>query len=143
VASAGERDVSPDEPPLPIHPGLRSRFRLAAAKIEWTPTLEAPDRPPGPLRRRARIGEEEAWVEEWGSAADGGLRVDSGPLGALVLMLACDQRGVPTTMGASHAGRDAGFPAGAIVAVWGTGPAPTDARPRLQDIVDLARYALE
>ena len=69
--------------------------------------------------------------------------MDSGPLGALVLMLAIDRRGLPTTLGASHAGRDPAFPAGSIVAVWGTGSPPSDDQPRFEDVVDLSRYALE
>jgi hypothetical protein len=69
--------------------------------------------------------------------------VDSGPLGALVLMLAVERRGIPSGLGAVHAGRDPAFPAGAIVAIWGDGPVPEDERPRPEDVVDLARYALE
>jgi hypothetical protein len=68
--------------------------------------------------------------------------VDSSPVGALVLILAVDGRGVPDALGAVHAQRDPAFPSGAIVAVWGNGPAPDDERPRLEDLVELARYAL-
>jgi hypothetical protein len=135
--------MSPDGPALPIHPGLRARFRTAGAQIEWAPTLHVPDRPTNHRRRRARLREEEAHVEEWGSESAGGVMVDSGPLGALVLMLALDRRGVPTAWGALHAGRDPAFPAGAIVAIWGPEIAPADDQPRFQDVVDLARYALE
>ncbi len=69
--------------------------------------------------------------------------VDSGPLGALVLMLAVVQRGAPSALGAVHAARDPAFPAGAIVAVWGAESVPEDERPRPEDVIDLARYALE
>jgi hypothetical protein len=143
VAGAEGGDLTADEPPLPVHPGLRTRFRVAGERIEWIPTVPSPDRPAPERRRRARLREEEALIEEWGSATEGGLRVESGPLGALVLMLAFDRRGVPTSLGASHAGQDPAFPSGAIVAVWGDGLAPTDDRPRFEDVVDLARYALE
>jgi hypothetical protein len=68
--------------------------------------------------------------------------VDSSPIGALVLVLAVDGRGLPAALGAVHAGRDPAFPSGAIVAVWGKGPVPLDEHPRLEDLVELARYAL-
>lgn len=135
--------MSADPPPLPLNPGLRTRFRLAGEKIAWIPTVSSPELPRPRMRRRAQLREEEAVVEEWGSETDGGLMVESGPLGALVLLLAFDRRGLPTTLGASYAGHAPGFPSGAIVAIWGSDPAPTDERPRFQDVVDLARYALE
>jgi len=84
-----------------------------------------------------------ARVEEWGSETDGGLMVDSGPLGALVLIIVIDGRGTPRALGALHADRDPAFPSGALVAVWGHGLAPEDEHPRLRDLVELARYALE
>jgi hypothetical protein len=135
--------MRPAPDPWAIHPGLRTRFVSAGERIAWTPilTLES-----GPNVRRARVAharEEEARVEEWGSEADGGVMVESSPLGALVLMLAVDRRGAPAGLGALHAGRDPSFPSGAIVAVWGAGPVPEDERPRPADVVDLARYALE
>jgi hypothetical protein len=135
--------VSPDGPSLPLHPGLRARFRSAGAKIEWTPTVTGPDRPAERRRQQVRLHEDEAHIEEWGTESVGGMMVDSAPLGALVLMLALDRRGVPTAWGATHAGRDPAFPEGAIVAIWGPGEAPADEQPRFEDVVDLARYALE
>ena len=81
-------------------------------------------------------------MERWGTEAHGGVAADSGPLGALAVLLETDRRGVPTALGAQEAGRDPAFPSGSIVAVWGDGPVPTDARPRLTDLVELARYAL-
>ncbi len=97
--------MRPAPDPWAIHPGLRTRFVSAGERIAWTPilTLES-----GPNVRRARVAhalEEEARVEEWGSEADGGVMVESSPLGALVLMLAVDRRGLPP--GSARSTRDA------------------------------------
>jgi hypothetical protein len=135
--------VSASEGPWGIHPGLRARFVSAGERIAWKPSVEAPTRPSGRRGRVAVFREETARVEEWGSDTDGGVMVDSGPLGALVLMLTVHRRGIPRAIGAVLAGRDPAFPSGAIVAVWGDGPVPEDERPRPEDVVDLARYALE
>ena len=70
------------------------------------------------------------------------LRVDAGPVGALVLLLEMDRRGLPSGLGAADGSRDPAFPSGALVAVWGSGTVPADSRPQLSDLVDLARYAL-
>jgi len=135
--------MNPTEPPLAIHPGLRARFIAAGAKIEWKPAAVAASRPPERRPQIACLRDDEARVEEWGTEIEGGTMVDSGPLGALALVLAIDRRGPPSALGALHGGRDPAFPSGAIVAVWGTGSVPEDERPRLADVVDLARYALE
>ncbi|HTW56027.1 MAG TPA: hypothetical protein VMG36_06260 [Thermoplasmata archaeon] len=127
---------------LPVDAGLLSRFRDAGAKVAWRPAPARPRRAAGRVARIAHLHDEEARVEEWGAGPRGGIAVDSGPLGALLLVLAADRRGVPTAIGAHEAGRDPAFPSGSVVAVWGDGPVPTDARPRLADLIELARYAL-
>jgi len=81
-------------------------------------------------------------VETWGTARSGGIAVDSGPVGALALLLEADVRGVPHALGAANAGRDPAFPSGALVATWGSKAPPADSRPTLRDLVELARYAL-
>ena len=81
-------------------------------------------------------------MEEWGRGKRVGLAVDSGPVGALVVLLEIDRRGAPSALGAENAGRNAAFPSGAIVAAWGKVTVPTDSRPHVQDLVELARYAL-
>jgi len=127
---------------LAIDPGLLARFREAGGKIAWRAALK---KGPQPAVRRARVAhlhDEEARVEESGRGARVRVAVDSGPLGALVLLLEIDRRGSPSAIGAHEAGRDPAFPSGAIVAVWGGGPVPEDSRPGLTDLVDLARYAL-
>ncbi|HTP54485.1 MAG TPA: hypothetical protein VML94_05960 [Thermoplasmata archaeon] len=128
--------------PLPIDEGLLGRFRDAGAKIAWRPAPRGPKRPAGRAGRIAYLHDEEARVERWGTEPRASIAVDSGPLGALVLLLEIDRRGTPTALGAAEAGRDPAFPSGAIVAAWGSDPVPTDARPRLADLVELARYAL-
>jgi len=81
-------------------------------------------------------------VETWGTARSGGVAVDSGPVGALALLLEADTRGLPSALGAANAGRDPAFLAGSLVAMWGPTPPPYDTRPTLRDVVELARYAL-
>jgi hypothetical protein len=88
------------------------------------------------------LNDEEARVEQWGTGKRVGIAVDSGPVGALVILLEMDRRGPATALGAENAGRDAAFPSGAIFATWGDGRVPVDSRPRVQDLVELARYAL-
>lgn len=143
VAGTGGHGLSPTGEPFAISPGLRARFVAAGERIAWRTVPTTSHRPADRRGRTALLREDEARVEEWGSETDGGLAVDSGPLGALVLMLAVHRRGPPAGIGALHAGRDPAFPSGAIVAVWGDGPVPDDEHPRLGDVVDLARYALE
>jgi hypothetical protein len=127
---------------LPIDPGLLERFRHAAPEIRWRPA------PGGSARRRAssariaHLHDEEARVERWGTDRAGGVAVDSGPVGALVLLLEADRRGLPTSLGAAEAGHDRSFPSGALYALWGPGTVPTDSVPELRDLVELARYAL-
>jgi len=131
--------------PLPVDAGLLARFRSAGAEIAWR---VAPASGAGGGKRKGRparvahLNDDEARVER--SEGRGALRltVDSGPVGALVVILEADRRGPPSALGALDAGRDPGFSNGAIVAVWGPGDAPADARPRFSDLVELARYAL-
>jgi len=128
--------------PLAIDPGLRARFRAAGSEIAW----KTPSGPGPTVRGRtaaiAHLHDEEARVERWGRGVRAGLAVDPGPVGALLLVLEADRRGLPTALGASNAGRDPAFPGGAIVAVWGPGAVPSDSRPRFSDLVEIARYAL-
>lgn len=70
------------------------------------------------------------------------MSVTSGPVGALILLVELDRRGVANRLGSVNAGREAGFPDGAIVAAWGEETPTFDAQPKLRDLVDLARYAL-
>jgi hypothetical protein len=129
-------------PSLPVDPGLLDRFRAAGRAVAWRPAPKRAKRPRGRVARIAHLNDEEARVETWGTDGEGGVAVDSGPVGALVLLLEMDRRGLPDALGAAEASRDPAFPAGAIVAAWGSGPVPTDSQPRPRDLVELARYAL-
>jgi hypothetical protein len=134
--------MSGSPPPLPIDAGLLGRFRDAGGKIAWRPAPKGGKRPVGRICQIAHLHDEEARVEQWGAGRRAGVAVDSGPLGALVLILEIDRRGLPAALGAAEAGHESAFPSGAIVAGWGGEPVPKDSVPRLGDLVELARYAL-
>lgn len=128
--------------PLPIDEGLLARFRSAGERIAWRP---APSIGRSPARRRQQIAhlhDEEARVESWGRSPSGGLEVESGPLGALIVLLEADRRGVLPVLASREAGADPAFAQGAITARWGTGPANPLPGPTVHDLVELARYAL-
>jgi len=128
--------------PTTVDRGLLARFRAAGAKIVWRP---APGRGKGRSTRSARIAhlhDEEARVEVWGRPAAVHVAVDSGPLGALVLLIEIDERGPPTSLGARESGRDPSFPGGVIEAAWGGESVRSDSRPTMPDLVEIARYAL-
>jgi len=141
MARACGGGVSAPAAPLEIDPGLLARFRDAGRAIAWRAAPKG-RRPSGRKARVAHLHDEEARVEEWGTAGSRGIAVDSGPVGALVLLLEIDRRGPPAQLGAENAGRDRAFPSGAIVAGWGAVTVPTDSRPTVRDLVELARYAL-
>jgi hypothetical protein len=122
--------------------GLLTRFRDAEPKIVWRAGPKAPKRPRGHRVRVAHLNDEEARVESWSAGPSSVFEVDSGPLGALVLLLEIDRRGLPSGLGARESGQNPAFPSGSIVAAWGKAVVPQDAKPRLADLVELARYAL-
>lgn len=134
--------TAPSSKGLPIDSGLLERFRRAGPEIRWRPAPKRAGDRPVRSARIAHLHEEEARVETWGTRRTGGVAVDSGPVGALVLLLEADRRGVPDALGAAEAGHDPSFPTGALFALWGPGTVPTDSVPELRDLVELARYAL-
>jgi hypothetical protein len=126
---------------LGVAPGLLERFRSAALQVEWRSAPGGAS--PGATARIAHLFQEEARVELREDPKGAMLKVDSGPVGALVLLLEADRRGVPRRWESQNAGRDAAFPSGSLVAVWGSHDDPASDGPvRLSDLVDLARYAL-
>lgn len=127
--------------PLPVDPGLLERFRAAGAKIAWRDSKPARSGSPPRRAKIAHLNDEEARVETWGRYPRGGAEVDSGPLGALVLLLETDRRGSRPQLQSREAGADPGFPSGALRAVWGSS-AKAVPGPTLHDLVELARYAL-
>lgn len=132
-----DRSAAPEIPPSFVE-----RLRSAEPRIEWrSPTALAPPAR-GATIRVAHLFQEEARVVRSETSRGLLLRVDAGPVGALVLLLEIVRRGPPSALGASDGGRDPVFPSGTLVARWGTGAVPADSTPRLSDLVDLARYAL-
>jgi hypothetical protein len=127
--------------PLSIDAGLLARFRAAGTEIAWRPAGPTPRVAKGRRARIAHLHDEEARIESWGREINGGVEVESGPVGALVLLLEADRRGVPDRLETREAGEDRGFPQGAIVATWGPG-ASGASKIGPKELVDLARYAL-
>jgi hypothetical protein len=160
LTPARARPASPSKSSLPVDEGLLLRLRTAGETIEWHEE-EATDaratqggrrrargKPTNPRDaprhrvRRARLHEQEARVEEGSDRKGDELAVDSGPLGALVLLLEIDRRGLPTRLVPRGGGERAGFDDGALEATWArTGGEPALAVP-ISQLVTLARYAL-
>jgi len=129
-------------PPL-ADPGLMARFRAVEPKIQWRPVAElAPTGGAGRATRIAHLHDEEARVESEEGPSGSTWRTDSGPVGALVLLLEMDRRGEPTRLAAHAAGVIPGFTMGAIEAVWLPGQLMTPGGLPIADVVALARYAL-
>lgn len=130
---------------LPIDAGLLARFRAAGSRIQWR-EVAAPRRVRGRAAGTARIAhlhDEEARVESRdGGSSAATMIVESGPVGALVLVLEMDRRGPATSVTAVAAGERPHFDQGAIEARWGTAPSAPAGGPSLSDLVELARYAL-
>jgi len=148
--------VSPP-PALPVDPGLRERFRAAAAQISWIdknpkrsrPAVRAPKGraiPPAPRTseslRVAHLNDEDARVEVRTAPGTISVHVDSGPLGALVLLLEMERLGPPTALTTHEARADGPFPSGSIEALWSSSPVPSEDPLPMDDLIRLARYAL-
>ncbi len=127
-------------PPL-ADPGLMVRFRAAEQKIQWRPVVE-PAAPRGRSVRIAHLHDEEARVESEEGRGTTTFRTDSGPVGALVLLMEMDRRGEPTRLVPHDAGAVPGFPMGSLEAVWAAGAAREPGGLPIRDLVELARYAL-
>lgn len=131
--------------PLPVDAGLLGRLRAAGGQIAWREAARGGRRArgakaPGTVRI-AHLHDEEARVEARSAPGRHALVVDSGPVGALVVLLEVDRRGRATRLIAREAGEVPGFDHGAIEAEWGGAPDPTPGLP-IADLVALARYAL-
>ncbi|HXY47411.1 MAG TPA: hypothetical protein VEK13_05915 [Thermoplasmata archaeon] len=124
-----------------MDPGLLERFRAAGAKITWRGAGGSPEPPTRRCARIAHLNDEEARVESWGRSPRGGVEVDSGPLGALVLLLEADRRGSVPILESREAGVDRSFPSGALRAEWSSRTRNV-AGPTIHDVIELARYAL-
>ena len=136
---------------LVIDPGLLARFRAAGRSIQWRDAR--PPRPSYGSRRSAslafrpsrvaHLNDEEALIEESREGNDQVVMADSGPVGALVLLLEIDRRGPPAVLEAVEADESPHFASGALRCRWSkrTSPAPKRSVP-VSDLVGLARYAL-
>ena len=128
--------------PLPVPASLRDRLRAVAPEIAWRDGPRPGGRR-GPASRIAHLFQEEATVVRRGRGEGSELRVDAGPLGALLLLLEADRRGAAPRLATLPAGRDPALPGGAFVARWAPGPMPAGATAlAAAQLVDLARYAL-
>jgi hypothetical protein len=128
-----------------IEPGLMARFRIAGGQISWRAAVP---KAPGKSKRKetgariAHLHDEESRVEERAAGNSQVLVVDSGPVGALVVVLALDERGLPNRLVTHEAGAVPGFAAGAIEARWDAGSEERSFALSVSDVVSLARYAL-
>ncbi|HZY69928.1 MAG TPA: hypothetical protein VFF67_02985 [Thermoplasmata archaeon] len=127
-----------------IDAALLDRLRRAEPAVTWE-SVPAPSKAKGPpgKARIARLHDETARVEESTASGRYRLTAESGPLGAMLILLACAERGRPTYLASRAAGELPAFAQGAVEAAWG-GPkkAPTKGAPRIADLVAVARYAL-
>jgi hypothetical protein len=120
---------------LPVDQALIARFRGAGGAIAWR-TESAP----GTGIRLARLDDEEARVESRSGGHE--LLVESGPVGALVLLLEVDRRGELPRLSSIEGGAETGFPSGAIRARWAPEVAEETGGPTWRELVRLARFAL-
>lgn len=131
--------------PTGIEPGLMARFRVAGGQIAWRPVPKSGTsrtKAKAATARIAHLHDEESRVEERTERRSRQLRVESGPVGALVLVLALDERGLPNRLLTHEAGAAPGFPTGALEAVWEPGSSERSLALAVSDVVALARYAL-
>jgi hypothetical protein len=128
---------------LGIDPGLLGRFRAAGGRIAWraAPRPKGAKTPKG-AGRIAHLNDEEARIEERTEGRAVHLVVESGPVGALVLLLAWADRGAPNRLVTREAGEVPGFPSGALEAAWLDGSMERALAIPVADVVGLARYAL-
>ena len=131
---------------LPIDPGLWSRFEAAGTQIAWRPADASGRRGAPSAQPRIRIAhlhDEEARIEEQKGRTGFSLLVESGPVGALVILLEAGIRGIPSRIEGIEGTVEPAFPSGAIRAYWGASNASTRGTlVTMTDLVDLARYAL-
>lgn len=129
--------------PTGIDPGLLARFRSAGARIAWR-DAPAPkgDQARAGAARIAHLNDEEARIEEGEAAGAHVLTTDSGPVGALVLLLRWEERGTPSRLLTHEAGELPGFASGALEARWEPASKTPALAVPLADVVALARYAL-
>jgi hypothetical protein len=119
---------------LGIDAGLLDRLRAAGAKVAWRPA-------PGGARI-AHLHDEEARVEEHTERGSTTITTDAGPVGALLIVLEIDRRGMPWSLRTHEAGELEGFGSGALIARFGRGSREEPYGLPVHDLIELARYAL-
>jgi hypothetical protein len=121
-----------------VDPGLLERFRKASGAIAWREVSRD-----GQRGRIAHLHDEEAYVLARGPERRRELVVESGPVGALVLLTEIDRRGTPAGLWAEDTAA-APFAQGSLAATWGASNGGSSARRAIpvSDLVGLARYAL-
>jgi hypothetical protein len=133
--------VSAAATPLGIDTGLLARFRDAGAKIAWRSAPGSGRASARATVRVAHLNDEESRVDTRANGREVRVTVDSGPVGALVLLLEADARGPPRRLEPLEAGRAPGHPGGALRAIWA--PSGPEGGPiTVHDLAELARYAL-
>ncbi|MCI4357504.1 MAG: hypothetical protein L3J95_03935 [Thermoplasmata archaeon] len=140
-----------------LDPGLRERFRAAGAQVSWREV--DPPKPRATARatrapvaarskdrrsrtRIAHLNDEEARVEESSVGSTTTWVVDSGPVGALVILLEFERRGPPALLRTHDADPSSAFPQGAIEARWIEGATRPEYSLPIGDLIQFARFAL-
>jgi hypothetical protein len=122
---------------IPATPGLLARFHQAAEKVAWRPVSETEEH-----AWIAHLNDEEARMEREEVGESLRITTDSGPVGALVLLLEIEQWGEPVFLHAVNS-KAPPFPQGSLEAGWGRiAPKPNGRPLPIEDVVALARYAL-
>ncbi|MCI4346136.1 MAG: hypothetical protein L3K07_05220, partial [Thermoplasmata archaeon] len=125
----------------------QERIERAEGEISWTdlpaPKSRAKRVAPAVRRRVAKLHDEEARLEEEERAGGRVAVAASGPVGALLILLAIRRHGLPSRLRGRNGGELTAFPDGAIEATWedGSGKAKPLELP-IEDLFALVRYAL-
>jgi hypothetical protein len=135
------------EQPLPGDRSLWERFERAEGEIRWeelpTPRGRRTATTPPVRRRLAKLHDEEARLEEEERPGGRTVLAASGPVGALLVLLAMRHHGLPQRLRGRNGGEIREFPDGAIEAVWEAGaPLAAPLELPIADLLVLARYAL-
>ncbi|MCI4334077.1 MAG: hypothetical protein L3K04_00340 [Thermoplasmata archaeon] len=132
---------------LPGEPALWERLRAAEPEIQWRELpVRGGTRRPGAIQRRSRVArlhDEEARLDEREGPNGHASLASSGPVGALLVLLAIGRYGRPDHLRGRSAGEAVGFPEGAIEALWGSiSQGSEGAELPIEDLLALVRYAL-
>ncbi|MCI4364111.1 MAG: hypothetical protein L3K13_07440 [Thermoplasmata archaeon] len=135
------------EAPLPGERSLWERLERAEPEIDWVdlpaPRSRAKGKKDTVRRRLAKLHDEEARLEEEEGPRARVALASSGPVGALLILLAIQRHGVPSRLRGRNGGELPAFPDGAIEAAWDATPgSPARLELPVEDLLALVRYAL-